>query len=469
MWKNTDLTCLDELTGNSLWGAISKQIDEVKDGAVYVALREKGRKSIEKWYKDVSWEVAIIDIIDSFYRRSNHNDTIEICLTYDYENLEELPPEDARGVLGIKCYSDDPYKTMSLAPTTMIAQNSNFEWFQRTFQKQFKIGEEENVYMDSFKAHQFIILTGEKNYLAKTYRGCQVVSDDKVNYNDTKQFAFDMSEWIQRSISQNEGEEGKMLYLYWPSTYITDRSYNLLRVLTVPYILLRSSEYFQDQIFYQAATLCLRQQVGKYYNEAKNFGYVSGGRYADIGQAAFLGMSLLEHGGSEFEKVEENILKFTLAQYRENGSFETNYFPTNKKDDYLFYPGETLIYWSMRLKKFYDEELLEKALKAVEFYKNWFESQEEKKPYFVSWQSVAISNLYDITKEKWLYEYAAELNDWLLEFQQIDDAPFEDLSGRFYDKRWRRRFEHSMLNRRVLIRNRQRNEKCCGNWRFRKS
>lgn len=441
MWKNTDITYLDELNADSLWQAISSNIPQIATGSVYVALREKGRKSIEKWYEDTNWETAIKDIANHFYRRSNHNNIIEICLNYNYQNLAGLPPEDARGVLGARFSTDDslsPKKTESFAPTTMIANNEGFEWVQRKYQKNSEWQEGENIYVDSFQSHQFIILVGEKTRIAKIYRGCQIVPLEKVNYENCKEFAFEMSEWIQRSISQNEGEEGKMLYMYWPTTYITDRSYSILRVLTIPYIELKSAKYFKDDIFHETATECLKYQIKKYYNDGKNFGYVSGGKQASIGEAAFLAMSILEHGGEEFREIEENLLKFTLHQQREDGSFETNYFPEDDgedaDDDYLFYPGETILYWSMRLKKYPDDKLLSAALKAIEFYKNWYNSQDVRNLFFISWQSQALCNLYEITKDESLYKYLIELNDYLLGYQQLENPDYPDLSGRFYDE-----------------------------------
>ncbi|PIR34577.1 MAG: hypothetical protein COV36_00530 [Alphaproteobacteria bacterium CG11_big_fil_rev_8_21_14_0_20_44_7] len=437
MWKNNDIIELPKLNKEAVTKAVLGRIDKIEDGPVYVALRERGRKSIEKWYTVETWEEALLDITGDFYRRSNHADSIEICFTHNYQYLSDLPPRNDEYVKGIAFVNgENKSQAKSYPPVMMLNKNMSFKGAQRDFMREYDLPNKAPVYGQSYDAHCFLIFVGETVKIAPIFRGYQVFDISRVNHENCLNFIRDAAEWMQRSVTTNEEnaeEIGRIVYLYRTSSYITTPDFHLVRVMEMPRLFFRLAEYFDDHIYKKAGDEMLDYHMRSFYQENDNFGYMSQGYEVEIASASLCAMAILSSDNDKYAAQEEKLFQFTLKMHQEDGSFITYYVPVEGKNPQTYYPGETMLYWSDRLKHKPSDELLEKLKKSFKYYSNYFRELplDKRDGGFVSWQTQACCNLWRITKDEEVYEFIVELNDWVADNQNWENARHPDEMGNF--------------------------------------
>jgi hypothetical protein len=68
---------------------------------------------------------------------------------------------------------------------------------------------------------------------------------------------------------------------------------------------------------------------------------------------------------------------------------------------------------------------------SFRYYRDWH--REQRNPAFVPWHTMAYEKVWNLTGDAALRDFVFEMNDWLLEMQQWEDAPADDVAGRFYN------------------------------------
>ena len=109
----------------------------------------------------------------------------------------------------------------------------------------------------------------------------------------------------------------------------------------------------------------------------------------------------------------------------------TFYVPAGRTDNQNFYPGEALLLWASTLAAETDPELLDRFMGSFQYYRDWH--REQRNPAFVPWHTMAYEKVWQVTGDPELRDFVFEMNDWLLDMQQWDDAPAPDVAGRFYN------------------------------------
>jgi hypothetical protein len=127
---------------------------------------------------------------------------------------------------------------------------------------------------------------------------------------------------------------------------------------------------------------------------------------------------------------EKMLFNLTKHLQQGDGSFIT-YYGTDSTRNQNFYTGECLLYWAYRLKREWSPALYERFRRSFRYYRSWHLSN--RNPAFVPWHTQACFMLYGIKKDQQLKDWVFEMNDWLLPFQQWDQAKAQDCRGRFYD------------------------------------
>ncbi len=68
---------------------------------------------------------------------------------------------------------------------------------------------------------------------------------------------------------------------------------------------------------------------------------------------------------------------------------------------------------------------------SFRYYRAWH--REQPNPAFVPWHTMAYEKVWELTEDPELRDFVFEMNDWLLDTQQWDEAPAPDAAGRFYN------------------------------------
>ena len=151
-----------------------------------------------------------------------------------------------------------------------------------------------------------------------------------------------------------------------------------------------------------------------------------------LGAIALAALALIEHlDRAAFAAQESALRRQVEALWNPDGSFRTFLVPADRNDNQNFYPGEALVMWATLLQEQPDPALLNRFMRSFRFYRDWHRA--DRNPAFIPWHTQAYVSLWRDTREWEPASFALEMNDWLAEFQQWDDAPAPDLRGRFYD------------------------------------
>jgi hypothetical protein len=170
-----------------------------------------------------------------------------------------------------------------------------------------------------------------------------------------------------------------------------------------------------------------------FYVEENGLGLIDYAGEVKLGAIALAALALHEHpDATEFAAQIDALKAATYALWREDGSFETFYRPESRSgQNQNFYPGETLLFWSVLYAEEQDPELLERFMQSFRYYRDWH--RDNINPAFIPWHTQAYYNIWKITGNEELKDFIFEMNDWLLDFQEIGKSPYPDLPGRFYD------------------------------------
>jgi hypothetical protein len=412
-------------------------LDDNSDG-VYLALRSGGILQSSAWTQQgktgemisAGLELALDDLDDA---AGSEIDAVELCVTNDYREIPStaMPTNSDRGVLGIRVSYED--KTISFSPTEMIAKNLGFENAIERAAASFNVITEElwaQATFQVFDCEQLLVFVDSNLPAIPLFRGNQIIPIDAVTLDSVTEFAELASDWLVRQVQ----DDGRMLYLYYPSRGEESTGNNMIRQWMATLALDRIAAFSsEDESLVELTKKNILYNLDHFYVVENGLGLIDFQGEVKLGAIALAALALHEHPGhSEFKSEIEALSAGIETLWNEDGSFETFYRPEGRSgQNQNFYPGETLLFWSTLYAENRDPDLLNRFMQSFTYYREWH--RQNINPAFIPWHTQAYYNVWKITRNEELRNFIFEMNDWLLDFQEIEGSPHPDLLGRFYD------------------------------------
>jgi hypothetical protein len=375
-------------------------------------------------------ELALDDLDDA---TGSEIDAVELCVTNDHREIPStaMPTNSDRGVLGIRVSYED--KAISFSPTEMIAKNLSFENAVERAAVSLNVTVEillANGTFQVFDCEQFLVFVDSNLPAIPLFRGNQIVAIDAVTLDSVTEFAELASAWLVRLVQ----DDGRMLYLYFPSRGEESTGNNMIRQWMATLALDRIAAFRgADTSFVELTKKNILFNLDHFYVVENGLGLIDFQGEVKLGAIALAALALHEHPGhSEFKSEIEALSAGIETLWNEDGSFETFYRPEGRSgQNQNFYPGETLLFWSTLYAENRDPDLLNRFMQSFTYYREWH--RQNINPAFIPWHTQAYYNVWKITRNEELRNFIFEMNDWLLDFQEIEGSPHPDLLGRFYD------------------------------------
>lgn len=411
---------------------------EDASGLVYVALRDDGVRVAEAWYLDDSVHAAIHgalirarDTVEPLERA--RIDTVEAVVAGRHQSVA-LGQEDTienlqRGIVGLTIEADTD-RMFRFGPTQMIAENTSFTRVVERLLEDGRMDVEQLRTAESelFDARQFLVdLSAET--ITRLTRGNEVVKATDVTAASTEELAGGMAAWLANQL----GRDGRMVYEYWPSRGEESQSNNMIRQWMASRALLRIADEREDDALDRRVQDNIAYNLLLSYREENGLGLIADpDGDVKLGAVALAALALSQNPDrAAFAEQEAALRRMVDHLWQPDGSFETFYLPAGRIDNQNFYPGEVLLLWAVTLENELDPTLLERFMLSFEHYRAWH--REQPNPAFVPWHTMSYVKVWGITHDPALRDFVFEMNDWLLDMQQWDDAPAPDVAGRFYD------------------------------------
>jgi hypothetical protein len=407
-------------------------------GLAYVALRADGERAADAWGEGGTPVEALSEalvaagaLLDDSARAIV--DSVEVAIagpgagTADAhapagENLD-------RGILGMSVRLRDG-RLVHYAPTEMIADNTSFE---RVVDRLHAEGlfDAENAgpgSVELFEATQLLVDLDDAS-VVPLIRGNQVIEAGEVSESSTRELARGMTDWLAKQLAEN----GRMVYEYFPSRGEESQSNNMIRQWMATLALVRVADERQDDALDRRIQDNFAYNLDLSYREEDGLGLIADpDGDVKLGAVALAALALSQNPDPDgFAEQELALRRMVDHLWQPDGSFETFYLPAGRTGNQNFYPGEALLLWATTLEEQLDPDLLDRFMLSFEFYRTWH--REQPNPAFVPWHTMAYTKVWGITHDPALRDFVFEMNDWLLDMQQWDDAPAADVAGRFYD------------------------------------
>jgi hypothetical protein len=232
-------------------------------------------------------------------------------------------------------------------------------------------------------------------------------------------------------------DTGRMVYKYWPSRGLESEGDNTIRQWMATLCLYRIARHTGRDADMAYFDRNLAYNLGHYYRQDGDLGLiverVDDGDKVKLGALALAAQSLLESGRhAQYPEEYAGLCAAIDDLWQDNGKFTTFYTPPKRMDGQNFYPGEALCFWAERLLFDPAPDLRARFEKSFQFYRNHFRNKPN--PAFVPWHTQAYFRFFDSYANEEMESFIFEMNDWLLEMQQVADATYPDLHGRFYNQ-----------------------------------
>ena len=370
--------------------------------------------------------------------RARGGDTVEVCIADEFREVpldrfsRVFRKRDA-GELGMELsYRGD---VLRIAPTRMIATNRSFARALDRF-----LGERNTNRDDfgtvgalrAFSARQFLLSDdGDEVQVAELRRGTTVVpATPGIDEDRTGRLATGIGGWMLRNLTA----EGRLPYKYRPSRGEESPADNAIRRFLASLSLARLGALRGSADLQEAARRNLR------FNLALYFRNIGGGRGAivertgaKLGAAALAALCILESPAQEEFLTELTMLAAGVSSLADAElGFRTFFFPPERAgDNWNFYSGEALLFWTEALRRGAPgAPSLERCTAA--FTRCRDRHRQARNPAFVPWHTQACASLFEQTGRREFADFTFEASDWLLPMQQWEGVP-PDLQGRFYD------------------------------------
>ena len=435
------MTVSDSTVAAIVWRGLGITSDNVKNlpcpGPTYVALRGAGRLLYASWQEEENLQDAIVAARAAARRaeRLQEVSAVELCITHSYA---EIPLENwlstfanvDLGIYGIEFNYRDCVERY--APTRMIASNLKYTRALQRFLKSIGITEDKfrsgGGHIRRFNSRQILIFLNKPSISYTMHRGNRIVDSAAISVDTIRNMITTMGDWLLRQV----GDDGRLIYKYWPSRGEISPSNNTIRQFMATLCLFRLAEHRGVKAAQNAAQRNLDYNLAEFFRVYNGLGVIEYDGKAKLGAAALAALAILQCQNTEkYRPLLELLCNGIDTLWRSDGSFRTFHKPANRNDNQNFYPGETLLFWASRYAMEKDEAILERCIKSFEYYREWH--RRNRNPAFIPWHSQAYALLYHYTRQPQLKNFIFEMNDWLLPMQQWDDVRYPDLKGRFYD------------------------------------
>ena len=331
-----------------------------------------------------------------------------------------------RGILGMSVRLRDN-RLVHYAPTRMIADNTSFEVVLDRLKSDglFDVERAAPDAVELFETTQLLVDLDDASVTALT-RGNQLVEAVDITQSSTRHSADGMANWLVQQLAEN----GRMVYEYFPSRGEESQSNNMIRQWMATLALLRIAEAREDDVLDRRIQDNIAYNLDLSYREEDGLGLIADpDGDVKLGAVALAALALSRNPDpSTYAAQQLALTRMVDHLWQPDGSFQTFYLPAGRTDNQNFYPGEALLLWAVTLEDELDPELLERFMQSFEFYSAWH--REAPNPAFVPWHTMAYAKVWGITHDPALRDFVFEMNDWLLDMQQSDDAPAADVAGR---------------------------------------
>jgi hypothetical protein len=410
----------------------------------YVAFYHAGRWGGEAWGEGSGLKAAISDAYEKAKAQSKlptpATDAMLVVPTkrspLRLDNYKANFSNVHRGMRGALILPKDPKtgpKPFLLSPTKTIATNRPIpdEIEREAKERKLVVKDwlaEANIF--SFDARQYYIPLSNDKPAEETARGNRIIPVSEVNKASVERFTELLSQWMFNNLHPN----GRLTYLYYPSSGSEGRGNNMIRQWMGTVAMGREAKRHPERNLGPRVEQNIRYNLQQFYRKEGDLGFIYDDGSAKLGAAALAMISLIESPLREqFAEYEKGLYALTLHQWQESGEFHCFYKPTDRTQDNLhnFYPGETLLSWAFLYEQNSDEALLEKAMKSMRYYKEWH--IKNRNPAFIPWHTQAYYTIWTKTKSKELKDWIFEMNDWLVDTMQSESrVAYDDTIGRFY-------------------------------------
>lgn len=407
-------------------------------GLAYVALRIDGVLAEDAWAEGTSpadaLSTALIASRDGLDADDGQKvDSIEVAIA----GPEREPPLDGatiannleRGTLGMNVRLSNG-ETARFAPSRMIAENTSFD---RVVERLHESGDipADGLAADDielFEATQLLVDLDAET-VTWVLRGNELVPASAVGEETTRVLATAMADWLIRQVD----DDGRMVYAYFPSRGEESQSNNMIRQWMATIALQRIAEDRDDDTLHRRARDNTIFNLDLSYRQEDGLGLIADpDGDVKLGAVALAALAISQSSDRASFAEEEAALRRTVDHlWLPDGSFNTFYVPAGRRDNQNFYPGEALLLWAVTLEREFDPDLLDRFMTSFAYYRAWH--REQPNPAFVPWHTMAYAKVWAITKDPALRDFVFEMNDWLLDLQQWEDAPAPDVAGRFYN------------------------------------
>lgn len=408
---------------------------------VYVALRRKGQRLADTWETDDGLPGTLMRAINNARRalkdgQVNSIDTLEIVLSYSFRDLDSGKDRKTaltnihRGMRGYELSYRG--KVERFAPTYAIASNRSNKRLLELFQENHNLTNaqmQNDVHYRTFEGVQVLVKL-DKMKAVLMERGNIYVPLTDVTQENTLKTADLAIEWMLNNIHQ----DGRFTYQYWPSRGKESQARNMIRLWMATTALEKVAAGENDLKLWDLIEQNIDYNLRQFYHEEGEYGLIEWDNEVKLGALAIATTAIVEHPKREKWSRQEAALRRTIDfLWKTDGSFNTFYRPKERNDNQNFYPGETLLLWSILYEKEKDEQLLKRFMDSFEYYRKWHLGS-HRNPAFIPWHTEACYRMWRQTGDDRLKDFIFEMNDWLLSMQQWeDDVIYRDTAGRFYD------------------------------------
>lgn len=425
-----------------LWEAAAGS--KLSSARAHVALFKAGRWRGDAWGKGVGLTEAIKSAYERATKKSSGaaDTAILVVLTQRKRVTDSTAKRHFsnvhRGVRGALVQgegeNENESDTYLLSPTQTIATNRPIldELEMQAKERDLSLSNwlsANRVY--SVSGRQFYIDLTSKQPAQELLRGNQLIAPEEVTQERVKEFERLLSDWMFSNLDKN----GRLTYEYFPSRGRESSKNNMIRQWMGTVALGRAAKLHPARYDKAGAEKNIRYNLAHFYKQEGELGWIEHRRTAKLGAAALAMISLVESPArTSFAQQEAGLFSLTRHLWQADGMFDCFFKPASRKKDNLhnFYPGETLLSWSMLYEREPDPELLSMSMKSFATYKKWH--LENRNPAFIPWHTQAYFNLWKQTKDPQLAAWIFEMNDWLVEVMQSNSrVAYDDTLGRFYD------------------------------------